>query len=301
MTGVADSKTNTTCVVDPDPNSQILSLQMCGNGIVETNEDCDPGKGVNSTCCDSTTCKFKSDAVCDPQSSPCCTTQCSYAPVTQVCRPSRDSKCDTAEMCTGNSSSCPTDVTSPNGNLKTLSNQPILISDYTGQVCGSNDLKCASGQCTSVACMLLMLDFFLLKFNRVAVQCQTVGASMGLEDACSNRGDTSCQVSCQDPTQTNQCVSLSTILIDGSPCGIPHILHYSLVTSHCFTLYRLRGCLLFGKMSIVRLPGYSKGISLLAHPLSVLTHHRRGTPKIFRSPYPLRLLLALLPFSFYGP
>lgn len=185
MTGVAGSKTNTTCLVDPDPSRQTISLQMCGNGIVEKGEDCDPGKGVVSACCDSTTCKFKNNAVCDPQSSPCCTGQCSFAPVTQVCRPSRDSKCDTAETCTGNSSSCPADVTAPNG-----------------QSCGNNNLKCASGQCTSIA-----------------LQCQTVGASMGLKDACPSRGDTSCQLSCQDPTKVNQCVALTSLLIDGSPCG----------------------------------------------------------------------------------
>jgi hypothetical protein len=121
MAGVAGSKTNTSCLVDPDPNHPTISLQMCGNGIVEKGEDCDPGKGQESACCDSATCKFKGNAVCDPQSSPCCTNQCSFAPATQVCRPSRDTKCDTAETCTGNSSSCPTDVMAPNGDLRKLS------------------------------------------------------------------------------------------------------------------------------------------------------------------------------------
>jgi Disintegrin len=153
MTGVAGSKTNTTCLLDPDPSRQTISLQMCGNGIVEKGEDCDPGKGVVSACCDSTTCKFKGNALCDPQSSPCCTGQCSFAPVTQVCRPSRDSKCDTAEMCTGNSSSCPADVTAPNGILgHSFNNQKSSsFSDYLGQSCGNNGLTCASGQCTSIA------------------------------------------------------------------------------------------------------------------------------------------------------
>jgi len=134
MKGVAGGRTNTSCLVDPDPTRQTISLQMCGNGIVEKGEDCDPGKGVQSACCDTTTCKFKANAVCDPGSSPCCTDQCSFASATQICRPSRDSRCDSAETCTGNSSSCPTDVVAPNG-----------------QSCGSDDLKCASGQCTSIA------------------------------------------------------------------------------------------------------------------------------------------------------
>jgi len=51
------------------------------------------------------------------------------------------------------------------------------------------------------------------------VQCQTIGASMGLKQACPNRNDNSCQVSCQDPTRSNQCILLTSLLIDGSSCG----------------------------------------------------------------------------------
>lgn len=110
-------RVDTSCLVDPDPNRAIISLQMCGNGIVEKGEDCDPG-GASSSCCDATTCKFKSGALCDPASSPCCQASCTFAPATQVCRASKDASCDQAEMCTGNSSSCPPDAFSPNGRLK---------------------------------------------------------------------------------------------------------------------------------------------------------------------------------------
>ena len=126
-------KLNTTCLVDPDPSRQTISLQMCGNGIVEQNEECDPGLGSNSTCCDQTICKFRSGAVCDPGSSACCTSQCQFAPLTQVCRAARDARCDTAETCTGSSAACPADVFAPNG-----------------RACGSG-LACASGQCTSLS------------------------------------------------------------------------------------------------------------------------------------------------------
>jgi hypothetical protein len=111
----AQGKTNTSCLLNPDPSRQTISLQMCGNGIVEAGEDCDPGKDSSSICCNSTTCKFTSGSVCDPLSSQCCTSKCTFAPPTQVCRPSKDSQCDAAEMCTGNSSACPSDVTAPNG------------------------------------------------------------------------------------------------------------------------------------------------------------------------------------------
>ena len=105
----------TSCLVDPDPNQTVISLQMCGNGIIDEGEDCDPGIGSTSNCCDPATCKFTNDAVCDPDSSACCTAQCAFAPSTQICHPSKNAICDQAEFCTGNSSSCPTDVTARNG------------------------------------------------------------------------------------------------------------------------------------------------------------------------------------------
>ncbi|THU87752.1 zinc metalloprotease [Dendrothele bispora CBS 962.96] len=184
LLGGQNGQVDSSCLVDAsNPSHKLISLQMCGNGVVDDGEDCDPG--LNTSNCCTSDCKFSSGAVCDPDSSPCCTGQCSFAPATQTCRPSKDSKCDTAEMCTGNSSACPADVFSPNG-----------------QSCGGDGLACASGQCTSVA-----------------LQCQNVGSSLGLSKACPNHGDTSCRISCQDPTQSNACVQLNSLLIDGSPCG----------------------------------------------------------------------------------
>ncbi|KAH8120727.1 Metallo-peptidase family M12-domain-containing protein [Phellopilus nigrolimitatus] len=155
MVSTASGAVNATCLQDPDPSKVTLALNMCGNGIVESGEDCDPGQNTTSTCCVASTCKFASDPACD-----------------------------IAEMCTGNSSSCPSDQFKPNG-----------------QSCGSGELTCANGVCTSL--------------NQ---QCQTVGASMNLTTACS-KADNSCQVSCQDPSNKNQCIQLQSQLIDGSSCG----------------------------------------------------------------------------------
>ena len=127
MLGNGNSKTDTSCLVDPDSTRSILSLQMCGNGIVEDGEDCDPGVGIDSPCCDAATCKFRSGAVCDPRSSLCCTDQCSFAPSSKVCRVSKDSRCDMEERCTGNSSTCPTDVVAPNGAWLALSFVPSWL------------------------------------------------------------------------------------------------------------------------------------------------------------------------------
>ena len=115
MKGVGGGQTNTSCVLDPDPTRQVISMQMCGNGIVEADEECDPGSGNDSACCDPQTCKFRVGAICDPSGSTCCTSDCQFAPRTQLCRESKDDRCDVPEFCTGNSSTCPTDITKPNG------------------------------------------------------------------------------------------------------------------------------------------------------------------------------------------
>lgn len=57
-------------------------VAVCGNGIVESGEQCD--------------------------STACCTTTCTFASSSVVCRPSAG-ECDVAESCTGSSGSCPAD------------------------------------------------------------------------------------------------------------------------------------------------------------------------------------------------
>ena len=147
--GTALPTMNPTCLQNR-ASEKTISLQMCGNGIVEAGEDCDPGVGRNSTCCDSKTCKFTTGSVCDPLSSECCTDTCQFAPSTQVCRPARDAACDSVGMCSGTNATCPIDHTRPDGS-----------------VCGSG-LYCASGACTSndregalAFCITLKLSCYL--------------------------------------------------------------------------------------------------------------------------------------------
>jgi Disintegrin len=80
---------------------------LLADGIAEPGEDCDPGFGRNSTCCDSMTCKLAANAICDPESSDCCTSDCQFAPNTQVCRPIVDAACDQSEKCSGTDSGSP--------------------------------------------------------------------------------------------------------------------------------------------------------------------------------------------------
>ncbi|KAH9820845.1 disintegrin-like metalloprotease [Melampsora americana] len=176
---------NTTCLVKPGQRS-VISLQQCGNGIVEPGEDCDPGQG-SSPCCDSKTCKFSSGSVCDPVNSPCCTGTCQFASSDVVCRPSIDPQCDQAEKCTGHDASCPTDGFVENG-----------------KSCGNSSagLTCASGMCTSRD-----------------QQCQVHGTSLRLQTACPASATSTCQVACVDPTGRADCVILSNNFVDGTTCG----------------------------------------------------------------------------------
>ncbi|WWC62218.1 uncharacterized protein I303_104813 [Kwoniella dejecticola CBS 10117] len=175
---------NTNCITSPGSRT-VISLQQCGNGIVEDGEDCDPGGNSTSACCDASTCKFREGAVCDPTNSACCTSSCQLASAGTVCRSSVDATCDFEETCTGTNATCPDDKTAEDG-----------------KSCGSDGLACASGRCTSL--------------NQ---QCRSVGSSMGLTQACGQKDDKSCVVTCRDPNVTNQCVVLQTSLVDGSPCG----------------------------------------------------------------------------------
>lgn len=95
---------------------------------------------------------------------------------------------------------------------------------FSGQSCGSGDLACASGVCTSVSREYkppFVLSLVSAQINTRLVQCQMIGGSMGLKEGCPNRSDNSCQVSCKDPDVPNQCRILSALLVDGSPCGRP--------------------------------------------------------------------------------
>ena len=165
--------TSESCLVDPGSRTTI-ALQQCGNGIVDRNdgEECDPGFNSTSTCCDPETCRFREGAVCDPQNDGCCTDSCQVASQGTVCRAARDDTCDFEEVCDGSSDTCPEDRT-----------------EDDGVDCG-NDLQCASGICTSLN-----------------LQCRQSGNSMNLTEACDQKNDQSCVVSCRDPS--NRSVTLS--------------------------------------------------------------------------------------------
>jgi hypothetical protein len=94
------------------------SPSVCGNGVLESGEECEKVGGNWPACCDSSTCQFKSSStvcrssagVCDPAET--CTGSSADCPAdsksTSVCRPSVGD-CDVAESCDGVNNDCPTD------------------------------------------------------------------------------------------------------------------------------------------------------------------------------------------------
>lgn len=178
---------NSSCLVD---NRGVVTItgSQCGNGIVESGEECDCG-GVegcgNNPCCDAQTCKFKNGAVCDDSNENCCV-NCQFAPSSTVCRPSTG-PCDLEEKCTGTSGVCPPDQFVPDG-----------------QSCGNSSagLTCASGQCTSRD-----------------LQCrQVMGSVLDTNDtyACDS---SSCTLLCaSSKLPMNTCGSLNQNFLDGTPC-----------------------------------------------------------------------------------
>src|SRR5207249_2791688 len=69
----------------------------CGDGHVDTGEQCDLGAQ-------------------NGQSGSCCTATCTFVTAGTTCRNSTGA-CDPAETCTGSSATCPADVLSPAGTL----------------------------------------------------------------------------------------------------------------------------------------------------------------------------------------
>lgn len=188
---------NSTCLLANAGGINLISENVCGNGIVEEGEECDCG-GVEgckgNPCCDPLTCKYTEGSQCDDTNEQCCT-GCKFASTTTHCR-EPNGPCDMGQVCPGNSATCP---------------GPRLIDD--GASCqlpnnNATDLQCSSGHCTSrdLQCQLLMANGVV-----------TVGGyKLNLQKSCDSR---SCQISCADPAFQNNCFILQRNYIDGTPCA----------------------------------------------------------------------------------
>ncbi|XP_064421507.1 disintegrin and metalloproteinase domain-containing protein 11 [Latimeria chalumnae] len=109
--------------------SKLLDPPECGNGFVETGEECDCGSTLEcekagGSCCKK--CTLTHDAMC---SDGLCCKHCKYEPRGVLCR-NAVNECDIPETCTGDSSQCP-----PN------------VHKLDGYFCENTQGRCYGGRC----------------------------------------------------------------------------------------------------------------------------------------------------------
>ncbi|XP_070689915.1 disintegrin and metalloproteinase domain-containing protein 28 [Pempheris klunzingeri] len=102
-----------SCLLDKPHYSSVVSPAICGNGFVESGEQCDCGSVEECTnpCCNATTCNLKEGSQCSEGE---CCENCKILPRSRECRRKQDA-CDLAEYCNGKSATCPEDVFAVNG------------------------------------------------------------------------------------------------------------------------------------------------------------------------------------------
>ncbi|XP_069720060.1 disintegrin and metalloproteinase domain-containing protein 9-like [Phaenicophaeus curvirostris] len=125
------------CLRNPPQASSVYKEPVCGNNVVDHNEECDCGKPQECTnpCCDAATCKLKPGSQC---AQGLCCENCKFKVAGAECRPKMDS-CDLPEYCNGSTAYCPDDMYIMNG--YPCDNRKAYC--YYG-VCRSFDSQCES-------------------------------------------------------------------------------------------------------------------------------------------------------------
>lgn len=116
------------CLRNIPAQDSIISVPRCGNGILESGEECDCGtpQECNTTCCNAATCTFTKGSTCAAGS---CCQKCQIIVAGTPCRPSIN-PCDLPEYCGGESPYCPSD---------------FYMMD--GLPCNNNAAYCFEGRC----------------------------------------------------------------------------------------------------------------------------------------------------------
>ncbi|XP_038571904.1 disintegrin and metalloproteinase domain-containing protein 10 isoform X2 [Micropterus salmoides] len=170
---------------------------ICGNQIVEGDEECDVGHNHKDLCCFGAKepvgvqCRLKPGKVCSPSQGLCCGRDCEFKPAGQTCDEATD--CLKERVCSGLSPICP---------------KPIAKENLT--VCSQGTRVCLSGVCAESACVKHSLQ-----------QCDCPGDSM----------KDKCHMCCQQPDKPETCASTASSvlshyfqskalpLVGGAPCS----------------------------------------------------------------------------------
>ncbi|XP_065835038.1 disintegrin and metalloproteinase domain-containing protein 11-like [Oscarella lobularis] len=95
--------------------TQLFGDPVCGNGFVETGEECDCGStsecATNDPCCEPGKCKLKSTSQCSKGS---CCENCKFKAAGSSCRATA-TDCDLVEYCGGSSKDCPENLYKQDG------------------------------------------------------------------------------------------------------------------------------------------------------------------------------------------
>ncbi|XP_062387276.1 disintegrin and metalloproteinase domain-containing protein 9 [Sardina pilchardus] len=116
------------CLMNQPPPSDVVSVAVCGNGVLEKGEQCDCGtpEECKSRCCDASTCRLTSGSVC--AEGECCH-NCQLKVAGSQCR-SSENQCDLPEFCNGSYAFCPGD-----------------FYHMDGTPCASGQAFCYEGRC----------------------------------------------------------------------------------------------------------------------------------------------------------
>uniref|UniRef100_A0A7N9B0X7 ADAM10 endopeptidase n=1 Tax=Mastacembelus armatus TaxID=205130 RepID=A0A7N9B0X7_9TELE len=170
---------------------------ICGNQMVEEEEECDVGHNDKDLCCYSAKetvgvqCRLKSGKVCSPSQGVCCSQDCEFKPVGQRCHEETD--CERESVCSGLSPLCP---------------EPSAKENLT--VCSQGTRVCLNGVCAESVCLKHNLE-----------QCDCPGDSLKEK----------CHMCCQQPDKPETCASTTSSvlsrhfqrkalpLVGGAPCS----------------------------------------------------------------------------------
>src|SRR2546429_43722 len=182
----------------------------CGNGIVESGEQCDLGAANGNASCCKMNCSFaNAGAACTDDGNPCTLDQCSGTSSTcqhpagnagAACRAAAG-ECDLAETCTGTSATCPTnDVKKASALGCTDDRNPCTLDQCDGT---SNACQHPAGNAGATC-------------RAVAGPCDVAETCTGTSTTCPANGFLSASTVCR--TATNECDMAETCTGTSATC-----------------------------------------------------------------------------------